>query len=66
MQFKETTFGNSVTAYFKSPGPEALDTAVSNYMKDYPYAGYMTYIIEQGQESDGTHYCKLSRMASCD
>lgn len=66
VQFKETIYGNSVTANFKSPEPSELKEAVDRYFGDYPYAGYMTYVVEQGQESDGTHYFNLWRMSSCD
>lgn len=66
MQFKETTYGNSVTAYFTSEDQSDVQGAVDRYFKDYPYEGYSTYIVEQGQDSDGKHYCNLWRMASCD
>lgn len=66
VQFKETTYGNSVTAHFTSEDQSTVQASVDKYFNDYPYAGYSTYIVEQGQKSDGIYYCDLWRMASCD
>ena len=66
IQFNETIRGNTVHATFKSPDPDELVKAVYRYENDYPYAGYMTRVVEEGQESDGSFYKIVYRMASCD
>ena len=66
MQFEETSTGGSVFARFESPDPTELTKAVERYMVDYPEAGYMTQIHEQGQTIDGWYYIVLWRLGSCD
>jgi hypothetical protein len=65
VQFDETNAGSSVYAHFQSPEPTELTKAVERYILDYPEAGYMTRVEEQGQNIDGTYYIKLWRLSSC-
>ena len=65
VHIKEIESGFKVSVMFEGD-LESVKKAVLEYVKDYPEAGYMTHIIEEGQNLDGSHYCKIWRLASCD
>jgi len=53
-------------AYFKGYSKPEVDKAVQDYLKEYPYAGYMTEIEKEGENMDGGYYAHLLRLGSCD
>jgi hypothetical protein len=66
INFREVAVGRKVMAYFKGYSKPEVDKAVQDYLKEYPYAGYMTEIEKEGENMDGGYYAHLLRLGSCD
>ena len=63
---QEINIGSQVRIIFTAEDKEAITSQIEKYLKDYPYAGYMTHFREA--EYDPTHGFIVygSRLASCD
>lgn len=66
VDFKEVVRGRKVVAYFKGDSKPEVDRAVQDYLKDYPFTGYMTEIEKEGENLDGGYYTHLLRLGSAD
>ncbi len=70
MMIEETKTSGTFISAVISGSPIQVDTVLRNYLKTYPYAGYMTEIMtdEQYVGDDEKTYrrVQLSRLQSCD
>lgn len=66
VEFKEVVRGQKVVAYFKGSSKPEVQRAVQNYLKDYPFAGYMTEVDKEGENVDGGYYAHILRLGSAD
>ena len=66
VSFKEEQIGSKVRIYFRGTVKAEVEKAMLDYMKDYPYAGYLTQVEKHGENMDGGYYMHLWRVAKGD
>lgn len=69
VKVEESPGSSEVVARFLADTKDELDQAILAYLKDYPYAGYMTHEVATPYEKytdDGKLVAKYWRLASCD
>lgn len=63
-EFKGKTF---TTAEFDDIDPQAIDREITQYLKDYPPAGYATtFLTHPEKQNNGQYHAALTRYTSCE
>jgi hypothetical protein len=65
-EVKENDTGGITYVSFIADTAEELVSSVEAYLRDYPYAGYMTHEMDNGQTLSGKVYANFWRRSSCD
>ena len=58
-------YGNEITVMVQADTDEAVDQGVSEYLRQYPAAGFMTRVSARYNCPEG-HRAVIRRLASCD
>jgi hypothetical protein len=66
VNFKEIVRGSKVYGYFKTDTRPEMDEALKKYFNDWPFGGYLTEVVRQGENMDGGWYAHTIRIGSCD
>ena len=66
IEYKEIVRGMRVYGYFKADTKAEVDEAMKKYFNDYPFGGYLTEVMRQGENLDGGYYAHVVRLGSCD
>lgn len=58
-------YGNEISVMIQADTDQAVDQGVSEYMQQYPAAGFMTRVSGRYECPEG-HRAVIRRLASCD